>query len=450
MSPKRFNLILNNKISAFKRKIDVDPDKSISIRSFIIGSISNNISSVKNVLESEDVLSAIRCLKQLGVKIVKKKTRNYLIYGKGLGSLFAKKNTKMNFGNSGTLARLLIGVLSSTPGIEIKIHGDHSLNKRNMKKLLNLMSKFGAQFLPRNKYFFPLKMISSNMPIGINYKAGVSAQLKSAVILAGLNSFGKTIINEEINSRDHTENLLIKNRKVIKIKKNKNKSKIIEISGKENLSKISINVKGDPSSAAFFVALTLLNPNSSIKIKNVGLNPSRIGFYKILKKQNAKLKFVNIKKENNEISGDILVQSSKLKPMNTPASMYPSTTDEYLLLFLIAGFQKGISTFKGISDLANKESSRASEMKKIFNQVGIKCKLNKDEMKIYGKGMINAKNKKIIIGNLGDHRIVMCGFLLALLTNAKTYIKNFETVFTSSPSFLDTMKVLGAKYEVQK
>ena len=130
--------------------------------------------------------------------------------------------------------------------------------------------------------------------------------------------------------------------------------------------------------------------------------------------------------------------------------MYPSTTDEYLLLFLIAGFQKGISTFKGISDLANKESSRASEMKKIFNQVGIKCKLNKDEMKVYGKGMINAKNKKIIIGNLGDHRIAMCGFLLALLTNAKTYIKNFETVFTSSPSFLNIMKVLGAKYEVQK
>ena len=219
MSPKRFNLILNNKISAFKRKIDVDPDKSISIRSFIIGSISNNISSVKNVLESEDVLSAIRCLKQLGVKIVKKKTRNYLIYGKGLGSLFAKKNTKMNFGNSGTLARLLIGVLSSTPGIEIKIHGDHSLNKRNMKKLFTLMSKFGAFFLPKNKFKFPIKMISSNMPIGIKYVAGVSAQLKSAVILAGLNSYGETQIIEKEKSRDHTENMLLNNFQTIKIKK---------------------------------------------------------------------------------------------------------------------------------------------------------------------------------------------------------------------------------------
>ena len=130
--------------------------------------------------------------------------------------------------------------------------------------------------------------------------------------------------------------------------------------------------------------------------------------------------------------------------------MYPSTTDEYLLLFLIASFQKGISSFKGISDLANKESSRAFEMKKILNQIGIKCKLNKNEMKIYGKGQIDGTNKKIIVGNLGDHRIAMCAFILAILTNAKVLIKNFETVFTSSPSFLKTMQTLGAKFEIQK
>ena len=193
----------------------------------------------------------------------------------------------------------------------------------------------------------------------------------------------------------------------------------------------------------------MLNPNSSIRIKNVGLNPSRTGFYKILKKQKAKLKFVNLKKENNEVSGDILVKNCKLKPLKTPASMYPSTTDEYLLLFLIAALQKGISVFKGISDLANKESSRAYEMKKILNQLGIQCKLIKDEMKIYGKGMIDASDKKINVGNLGDHRVAMCAFLLGVLTNATTNIKNFETVFTSSPSFLKVMKKLGAKFEIQ-
>ena len=448
MNSKRFNVFLNSKILPFNKTIEVDSDKSLSIRSFLIGSISQNISKAKNILESEDVKSAISACRKLGIKIVRTSPKSYKIFGKGLGSLFAKKNTIINFGNSGTLARLLVGILSSTPNIEIKIKGDNSLNKRNMKKLIDLMSKFGASFYPKNKFNFPLKLISSTFPVGINYEAGVSAQLKSAVIFAGLNSYGVTKIKEKIKSRDHTENLLIQNNKSIKVKKGKNK--IIKIIGKNNLKPININVAGDPSTAAFFTTLTLLNPGSMIKIKNVGLNPSRTGFYEILKKQNAKIKFINLKKQNNEIKGDILVKSSKLKPIKAPANIYPSTTDEYLLLFLIAGLQKGLSVFKGISDLANKESSRALEMKKILNQIGVKCILKKNEMKIFGKGMINAKNKKVTVENLQDHRIAMNAFILAILTNAKTLIKNFETVFTSSPSFLNTMKNLGAKFEIQK
>ena len=223
MLSKSFNLIINNKISSFKKNIEVDSDKSISIRSFLIGAISHNISSAKNILESEDVLSTIKSLKKLGIKIKKLKKKSYLIFGKGLGSLTAKKNTELNFGNSGTLARLLIGILSTTPGIEIKIRGDHSLNKRSMKKIILLMSEFGAYFLPKNKFYFPLKMISTKMPVGINYKAGVSAQLKSAVIFAALNSYGNTKIIELEKSRNHTENMLIKNKNVINIKNGKKK-----------------------------------------------------------------------------------------------------------------------------------------------------------------------------------------------------------------------------------
>ena len=196
MSIKKFNLIINKKISNFKKEIKVDSDKSISIRSFLIGAIGHNISYVNNVLESEDVLSAINCLKKLGVKIKKKNSRNYLVYGKGLGSLFIKKNSQLNFGNSGTLARLLIGILATTPNIEVKIKGDHSLNKRSMKKLIKVMSEFGAFFLPKNKYNFPLRLISSETPVGINFEAGVSAQIKSAVILAALNSSGNSKIIE--------------------------------------------------------------------------------------------------------------------------------------------------------------------------------------------------------------------------------------------------------------
>ena len=448
MLSRSFNLTAFNKIKSFKKVIEVDPDKSISIRSFLIGAISYNVSSVKNVLESEDVFSAIRCLKSLGVKIKKQKSKNYLIYGKGLGSLFAKKNTTLNFGNSGTLARLLIGILSTTPDIKVKIKGDDSLNKRSMEKLILLMSNFGATFLPKNRFFFPLKLNSTDLPIGIKYKAGVSAQLKSAVIFAGLNSYGNTEIKEKEKSRDHTENLLKKNSQAIKVINGKEKR--IKIFGKKYLNPVNINVPGDPSSAAFVTALTLLNKGSSIKIKNVGLNPTRIGFYEILKKQGANIKFKNLKKKNNEISGDIIVLNSKIKPIRASKKYYVNSTDEYPILFIVAALTKGISVFKGIKDLANKESNRIIEMQNVLSQIGIKTISSKDKLKIYGKGLFDASNKKIYVSKLGDHRICMSSFILAILTGAKLSIKNFETVFTSSPSFLKIMKSLGAKFEVQK
>ena len=448
MKRKIFTVEINQKIKPFKKQISVDPDKSLSIRSFLIGSICQGVSSVKNTLESDDVLSAVAACKKLGVKIKKIRPKFYRIFGNGLGSFLIKKNTELYFGNSGTASRLLVGALSTSPDIQVKLNGDHSLNKRNMKKLIDLMEKFGAFFLPKNKYTFPLKMISSKLPIGIRYTADVSAQLKSAVILAGLNSYGNTTIKEHILSRDHTENLLQDNTQAIKI--NNKRGKTITVFGKRNLNPFNITVGGDPSSAAFFVALTLLVKGSSLKIKNVGLNPTRIGFFEILKKQKANINFINKKKRNNEIIGDIVVKSCNLKPIHAPASIYPRTTDEYLILFVIAALTKGVSSFKGISDLANKESSRAKEMKKILTQIGIKCKLTSNEMKIFGRGMINASNKKIKLGKLGDHRVAMCTFILAILTNAKTRIENFETVFTSSPSFLKIMKSLGAKFEIKK
>ena len=448
MLNRPFDLSVNQRTKNFNKVIRVDSDKSISIRSFLIGSICQKISTVKNVLESDDVISAITCLKKLGVKIKKIKQKNYIIFGKGLGSLAGGKNTQLNFGNSGTLARLLIGILSTTPNINLKIKGDSSLNKRSMKKLIDLMSAFGASFTPKTRINFPLKIVSSKMPIGINYKAGVSAQLKSAVIFAGLNSYGETKITENEKSRDHTENMLLGNTKVIQIKKGE--EKVIKIDGKNQLNPININVPGDPSSAAFFVALTLLNKNSSLVIKDVGLNKTRIGFYEILKKQKAKIKYQNFRKVNNEYRGDIIVKSSSIKPILADKSFYVNSTDEYPILFVMASLIKGTSVFKGIGDLANKESNRIVEMQKILRQVGIKSKYYKNTLKIFGKGMIDAKNKKIHVPNLGDHRICMSSFVLAVLTGANLHIKNFETVNTSSPSFLKIVKSLGVKFEVKK
>ena len=448
MSSKRFNLIISRKISQYKKKINVDSDKSISIRSFIIGSICENISLVKNVLESEDVKSTITCLKKLGVKITKLQKKVYTIHGKGLGSLIIKKNSTLNFGNSGTLARLLLGVLSTTPQINVNVIGDKSLNKRSMKSLINLLSEFGATFLPRNKFQFPLKIISSEFPVGIEYQAGVSAQLKSAVILAGLNSYGDTLVFENKKSRNHTENILSSNSKAIKITNNNKKT--IKVMGKRNLNSFKINIPGDPSSAAFFTALTILNSDSTLTIKNVGLNKTRTGFYDLLKKHGAKIKFRKLKNENSEIRGDILIKSCKIKPLSAPKKFYVNSTDEYPILFIIAALTKGTSVFKGIDDLANKESNRINEMQKVLKQIGVRSFFSKGQLKIFGKDRLDIKNKNINIPNLGDHRICMSSFVLACITGVKVKIKNFETVFTSSPSFLKNMKILGAKFEIQK
>ena len=447
MPAKSFSLNINHKIKPFIKSINVDSDKSLSIRSFLIGSICQDISVAKNVLESEDVFSTINCLKKLGVRI-RKESKSYFIHGKGLGSLFAKKNLNLNFGNSGTLARTLLAILSTTPNIEIKVQGDHSLNKRSMKKLIKLMSEFGAEFLPKNKFNFPLKIISTEMPVGIKYKAGVSAQLKSAVMLAGLNSYGITEIIEDKKSRDHTENMLIKNSQAIKIKKGR--KKLIKIIGKKNLNPINIDVPGDPSSAAFFTALTLLNKNSKLKIRNVGLNPTRTGFYELLKKHGAKIKFKNIRSNNNEVYGDIYVQSSKIRPIKASKDFYVKTTDEYPILSVIAALTKGTSTFKGIGDLVNKESNRIKEMQKVLKQIGIKSKSTKDQLKIFGKDVLIPKNKIIKVPDIKDHRIFQSTSVLALVTGTKAKMKNFETVFTSAPSFLKIIKLLGGKFEIQK
>lgn len=449
MKSKKFSLVISESIKDYDKTISVDSDKSISIRSFLIGSISEGVSTVKNVLESEDVFSTVSCLKKLGIEIQNLGRKAYKIYGKGLGSYKCVKNLKLNFGNSGTLARLILGILSTTPNMDLKVYGDKSLNKRNMKKLILLMSEFGAEFFPKKKYFFPLRIVSTNFPIGISYNSGTSAQLKSAVMLAGLNSYGNTKILEKKISRDHTENLLKKNLQSIKIIKHKG-LKTINIFGKKNLSKFFLEVPGDPSSAAFFTALTLLKKNSSLLIKNVGLNASRTGFYSLLRKSGAKIKFRNLKTINNEKIGDILVKSSKLKPIKASKKYYLNSTDEYPILFVISALIKGKSSFEGISDLRNKESDRIGEMQKILKQISVITKFKNDKIIIKGNNLAKTKKNKIIVPGLGDHRICMSSAILAYLTGSKVIIKNFETVGTSSPNFLNIIKFLGGRFEKKK
>ncbi len=297
MQKAQYSVVFKEKIKEFNKSIDVDSDKSLSIRSILFGAIAEGVSEVKNLLESDDVISTINFIKKLGVKLKKIKKGKYLIYGQGLGGLYPQKNTTLDFGNSGTLCRLGSGLLSTSPDLSLKITGDKSLQKRNLKTLIHALSKFGAFFYPEKKNHLPLKLISSNISTGIKYveKKG-SAQIISAVALAALNSFGKTEIIQEKESRNHTQIFLKNIGSKISIKK-KGFKNIIQIMGKKKLNNFKLEMPGDPSSAAFFTALTILNNKSSLTLKNICLNPTRIGFYTLLKKHGAKIKIKNLKKK---------------------------------------------------------------------------------------------------------------------------------------------------------
>ena len=446
MVDKHFSVIFNEKIKQFSKSINIDSDKSISQRSFIIGSICEGVSKVENILESQDVYSTINCLRKLNCKIQKIKKGKYKIFGKGLGNYYCKKNTVLDFGNSGTAVRLLgFGVCSTNPDLQIKITGDKSLKKRSMFKIIKVMENFGATFLPKNKFNLPLTLISSEAPIGFKFHNGISSQIKSAVILGAINSFGKTQIIEKIKSRDHTEKILKHNSKTIRIRKGKNN--LIEINGKESLKPFKLSVPGDPSSASFYAALCLLNKNSNIILKKVHINPTRIGFFNLIKKHNGKIFFKNKRMIGNELTADVHVMSSRLKPLKISEKFFVSCQDEYPLMFAMASLLPGKSIFLGVRDLSNKESSRVEEMGKILKQIGIKFIASKDEMRIYGNPYLKIKNKKINVAGVFDHRILMSAAILSLLTGINSKLRNFEQVGTSCPNFLSTIFKLGGRFE---
>ena len=445
---KKFSLLINSKISKFKKKIAVESDKSISHRSLLIASQCIGKSSINNLLESEDVKNTIICLKKLGVKILKKKN-DYLVYGNGLGSFSPPKNNFIYTGNSGTLARMLIALIGTHSNLKVKVVGDNSLNKRDMKRVIDPLSKIGYNFYPKNKTTLPLIVEGTSMPLAQKHFETIgSAQVKSAILLAALNTPGITQIKVEKISRNHTENLLASINADIKIKKLSN-GQLIDLRGQKNLFGFNIKVPGDPSSAAPFIVLALLKKNSELLIKNVNCNPTRIGFINILKKMNAKIKIKNLKKKSGESVGDIYIKSSILKPIKCPKKLVPSAIDEFPLLFIVASLINGKSKFEGIAELRNKESDRIKSIEIGLNKIGIKTKSTVDTLTIFGNSNINIK-KTLKIFPREDHRIAMAFFCLGQLLDGKILINNFQTVNTSLSKFLSIMKKIGATFEIKK
>ena len=433
---------INNIIEPFNKILEIEGDKSLSIRFALLASQSDKKSKATNLLKSEDVLTTLNCLRKLGVKI-KFKKKICEINGLGLNGYKYKKNITLNAGNSGTLARLIMGLLIHTKN-EIKIIGDKSLSKRDFYRITKPLNKFGAKF-KTNSGKLPIIIKGTDFPKSIKYvESKGSAQIKSSIMLAALNTNGKTIIKAK-KSRNHSE-LIFKHLKLpIKIKKTKNFD-IIEIEGKKTIKPLNYNIPSDISSSAFFIVLTALSKNSKLKIKNININPTRTGVLKILTMMGVKIKILNKKIYKGEKIADILVISTKsIKPINCPPNLNTAAIDEFLLIFLVAARANGISVFKNLSELNQKESPRLLWGSKILSFMGIKNKITRDSLKIYGNPNLKIKKKIIIKKFLKDHRIFMTSVIAALVFGGNWQIHDKDSIKTSFPSFLKKIKFLGAK-----
>ena len=437
-------LVIKKKICNFNKIIKVDGDKSLSIRSLLISSQSFGKSTIYNLPKSGDILSTINGLKKLGINIILKNNK-CLIYGAGLNSFNYKKGISINAGNSGTFARLLLGLLIKSP-YEIKIFGDKSLSRRDFFRVTSPLEKFGANFKLNRKSKLPLKIIGSEFLKPINYLENRgSAQCKSAVILAALNTPGTTIIKAK-KSRNHTELFLKYLNLPIKIIRKKNYD-LIKVVGEKQFKSFKYVIPGDISSSAFFIILTLLSKKSKLKIENVNVNESRTGFIEIINKMGANVKLVNKKTLYGEPVADICVESqSFFKPINCPVKLNSNAIDEFLVIFLLASKASGISIFKKLEELNKKESPRLKLASKILKKMGVKVKLGIGSIKIYGNPNLNIKKKIIINKYRKDHRVFMTSVIAALTLGGEWIIEDMESHTSSFPSFLKILRKLGYEF----
>ena len=436
------HIIIQDKIKGFNKTIEVSGDKSISIRCVLLASQAIGNSKIYNLLESDDVINTLKSIKKLGINF--KKIRNfYQISGRGLSGYNTSRKIKLDAGNSGTFARLILGLLVNSQNT-ITILGDKSLSRRDFSRVSEPLKLFGAKILT-NKSKLPVNIYGSNFLRPIDYFENIgSAQCKSSIILAALKTPGTTKIIAK-KSRDHTE-LLLKSLKVpIKILKKKTYD-YIHINGISNFSGFNYKVPGDISSAAFFIVLTILTAKSNLTLKNINVNNSRMGIIKILNKMNARILIKNKKKYKGEHVSDIFVKSKQnLKSINCPKNLNSMAIDEFLIIFLAAAKAKGVSSFKDLGELNKKESPRLDIGVKFLKMIGIKVLRKKNDIKIFGNPNLELSGKFNIKDFKKDHRVFMMSCIAALTLGGEWKIYDKNSIKSSFPKFLKIIKSLGAK-----
>jgi len=428
--------MISNKIkNGIVGNINIPSDKSISHRSIIIPSISMGISEINNLLISDDVMHTLNAFRALGVKIENSNNKT-IIYGKGLNSL-KKPNKNIYLGNSGTSARLLTGLLASQP-FETTLEGDDSLSSRPMSRIMDPLKLMGAEF-ENISGTLPLKITGKKLNKSTIEIEIPSAQIKSGLILAALNTEGLSHIIEKHITRDHTENMLKSFGADINIEKKNNQTSIY-VKGKQELKSNNINVPSDLSSSAFFIVSALINKGSKINLNNININPSRDGILKALKKMGAKIIIKNKRIMSGEIVADLEVEYTDLIGCELDAEMAKFMIDEYPILSIAAAFAKGTSIFRGLKELKVKESDRLELIRLNLVNCGCDCKVINDDLIIKPSKKYTPKNYKIRTDF--DHRIAMSFAVMGTRID-NLVIKDAESINTSFPNFVEKFNNAG-------
>ena len=420
-----------NNLSTIKGIYNPPGDKSISHRILILASQAIGESKISNLLEGEDVINTLNAMKILGARI-KKSNGKYIVFGIPPGGLFQPKKT-INFGNSGTGIRLISGLVSSN-NISVNLIGDSSLSKRPMKRVTEHLLKLGAEIKLKKNIYPPIKIKGNGNAVPLTFNIHIpSAQIKSAIMLSALNTNGVVKIKELKTTRDHTENMLKAMGYNIKVKEDF-KFRYIEMKNNKELQTIDYNVPGDPSSAAFFITAACLKPGSNLTVKNILFSKTRVGFIKTLKKMGGNIKLINKRKIHNELIADLKIeQKNILRSTILESNDVPLQIDEIPILSIAASFACGHTVFKGLKELTVKESNRLLLINENLKKMGVKSKINKYDLHIYGNQ--NLKEGGAVIRHDNDHRILMSFYIANMICEKNNIIKDKSCVNTSYPAF---------------
>jgi 3-phosphoshikimate 1-carboxyvinyltransferase len=423
-----------------KGRVRVPGDKSISHRALILGALAVGETRISGLLEGEDVLNTAKAVEALGAQVERRGSGEWRVRGVGVGG-FAAPAQKLDFGNSGTGCRLMLGAVAGCP-ITATFDGDASLRKRPMRRVLDPLERIGARTLEAADGRLPLTVAGARDPIPIVFEPPVpSAQLKSAVLLAGLNAPGETVVIEAEATRDHTETMLRHFGAVVRNEPHGLSGRRITLAGQPELVPRPIAVPADPSSAAFPLVAALIAPGSDVVLEGVMMNPLRVGLVTTLREMGAGIEAVATRDEGGEEVSDLRARASVLKGVEVPAARAPAMIDEYPVLAVAAAFAEGTTVMRGLKELRVKESDRLAATAALLRVNGVEAEIDGDDLIVQGRG--RAAGGGFVATHM-DHRIAMAALVMGLASEKPVKVDDASFIATSFPRFVELMHRLGA------